>query len=171
MLTFSRWSRHKQGLPLLFYRRRGILPVVCLGESSNDRIHGSAARHAGPSDSKDACARAHARLGARATDPAGVARDAANPPGVALSGALPAGAQRTDSGGVGRIRQQSPREILFADEKGASTTRKGTGGLGAAVVGGGADSAAGVTARIETSGIRDERKRWSAPRAGPGALC
>src|ERR1700740_528744 len=148
MLNFSRRSPHKQGLPLFLYRGRGILPVVCLGESTNDRIHGSAARHAGPSDSKDACARAHARLGDRATDPAGVARDAANTPGGALSGALPAGAQRTDSGGVGRIRQQSPREILFADEKGARATPKGTGGLGAAVVGGGADSATGVTVGI-----------------------
>ena len=96
--------------------RSSVSSLGNLQEEPRERPDRPPARHARPADHADDRTRADARLGDRPAHPADFRRLAARPAGLALSGAAPPRAPGLDHRRVGRVRQQPPRPLLFADQ-------------------------------------------------------
>src|SRR5579884_2994799 len=77
---------------------------------------GAAAGHAGPADPANADFRPTARAGSRARDTADVGGRTSGGTRGSLPGAAAAGNARLDCGRMGNVGQQSPGEVLHADE-------------------------------------------------------
>src|SRR5205807_517981 len=100
-------------LPLTVDRSLSYRPVICRQETYG-KAHRPGSGNPRRSNTEDSCAAADARVGNRAAHPAAFERSLASRPGRALSSIAPARATRLDSGEVGRIGEQSPREVLLA---------------------------------------------------------
>src|SRR2546430_5963658 len=77
-----------------------------------------AARHARPPDSQSALSRADARVGDLRAHPSSLARNASDPTRLVVPGTASARAPPLDQCLVGRVRQQSPSEVLPAHARG-----------------------------------------------------
>src|SRR4051794_20804346 len=101
------------------------------------RVHGAEIGpppgHARPLDPAHAQRRAAAWLGDRAEHPAGVERRPAGEPGIALPRAPSSRTTGPDCRAVGRIREQSPGEVLRTDQGRPPAAGRGNPQLGTAV--------------------------------------
>ena len=112
-------------LPLALRQEQCYLPCRSTWGVHVRTEHRSSTRHAGSLNPANSSAWSPARLGYFRAHSPGLQQSSPGPAGVLVSGAAPPRAPRLDQGALGRIGEQSPREILRTHQEWAETARSG----------------------------------------------